>query len=174
MNPLQRALIEKAGNDHGFEYVLPSNEEDVHLASALHRVQGRIVSEESGFDLMFPLAGSHLLPIELARTLLAAAMPGVGFVAAALGVLGIILRRTAEFDAWYARAYGPAATSCATLANTASGAGSWRCGISCRHPTWQSDRRLHHVDSFTNQKLQGVARYGSNTSGTPDRDFRHQ
>ncbi len=106
MNLLQRAPIEKAGNDHGFEYVLPSNEEDVYLASALHRVQVRIVPEDSGFELMFPLAGSHLLPIELARTLPTAAVLGEGFVAADLEALGIVLRRAAELDAWYARAYG--------------------------------------------------------------------
>ncbi len=96
MNPLQRALIEKAGNDHGFEYVLPSDEKGVHLASALHRVQVRIVSEESGFVLMFPSTGSHLLPIELARTLPTTAVSGEGFVAADLEVLGILLRRAAE------------------------------------------------------------------------------
>ncbi len=42
-----------------------------------------------------------------ARTLPAAAVPGVSFVAAALEVLGIVRHRTAELDAWYARAYGP-------------------------------------------------------------------
>jgi len=31
----------------------------------------------------------------------------VGVVAAALGVLGIVLHCAAELDAWYARAYGP-------------------------------------------------------------------
>jgi hypothetical protein len=36
----------------------------------------------------------------------AAAVPGVGFVAADLEALGIVLRHTAELDAWYARAYG--------------------------------------------------------------------
>lgn len=76
MNPLQRALIEKAGNDHGFEYVLPGDEDGVNLASALHRAQARIVSKESGFELTFPSAGSSLLPIELARTLPTAAVPG--------------------------------------------------------------------------------------------------
>ena len=34
MNPLQRALIEKAGHDNGFEYVLPGDAQHVALASA--------------------------------------------------------------------------------------------------------------------------------------------
>lgn len=96
MNPLQRTLIEKAGTDHGFEYVLPGDEDGVNLASALHRAQVRILPEESGFALMFPSTGSHLLPIELARTLPTAAMPGEGFVADDLEALGIVLRRAAE------------------------------------------------------------------------------
>jgi hypothetical protein len=95
MNPLQRTLIEKAGNDHGFEYVLPGNEDSVCLASALHRTQVCIVLEESGFELTFPSAGSNLLSIELTRTL-PTAMSGEGFVAADLEALGIVLRRAAE------------------------------------------------------------------------------
>ncbi len=106
MNPLQRALIEKAGNDHGFEYVLLGDEEGVHLASALHRAQVRVVPEESRFALMFPSAGFRLLSIELAKTLPTAAMPGDRFIAADLEALGIVLRRTSEFGAWYTRTYG--------------------------------------------------------------------
>ncbi len=96
MNPLPHALIEKASNDHGFEYVLPSDEDDVYLASALHRAQVRIVSEESGFALTFPSAGFRLLPIELARTLPTAVVPSDRFVAVDLEALGIVLRRAAE------------------------------------------------------------------------------
>ncbi len=106
MNLLQRTLIEKAGNEHGFEYVPPGDEDGVHLASALRRVQVRIVSEESGVALMFPPAGFRLLPIELAGTLPAAAMPGDRFIAADLEALGIVLRRATKLDTWYARAYG--------------------------------------------------------------------
>ena len=34
MHPLHRALIEKAGHDNGFEYVLPGDAQHVALASA--------------------------------------------------------------------------------------------------------------------------------------------
>ena len=36
MSPLKRALIEKAGHDHGFEHVLPSHSSVVSLGSARH------------------------------------------------------------------------------------------------------------------------------------------
>jgi hypothetical protein len=36
MTPLKRALIEKAGHDHGFEHVLPSSSSVLNLGSARH------------------------------------------------------------------------------------------------------------------------------------------
>jgi putative restriction endonuclease len=36
MTPLKRALIEKAGHDHGFEHVLPSSASAVNMGSARH------------------------------------------------------------------------------------------------------------------------------------------
>ena len=36
MNPLQRTLIEKTGNDNGFEHVVVSDVSGVTLASARH------------------------------------------------------------------------------------------------------------------------------------------
>ena len=36
MNPLQRTLIEKAGHDNGFEYVLPGDAQHVALAGQRH------------------------------------------------------------------------------------------------------------------------------------------
>ena len=41
MNPLQRALIEKAGHDNGFEYVLPGDAQHVVLASSRHPAPSR-------------------------------------------------------------------------------------------------------------------------------------
>jgi len=67
MNPLQHALIEKAGYDHGFEYVLPGTEDAVHLESARHNAQVRIVPTDRGFDLAFFSVGQAQLIAELAR-----------------------------------------------------------------------------------------------------------
>lgn len=44
MNSLQRALIEKAGHDNGFEHAA-SNDTRIILASARHRAQIEIASE---------------------------------------------------------------------------------------------------------------------------------
>ena len=43
MNTLERALIEKAGYEHGWEYVIESQETSAVLASARHRAQVRIM-----------------------------------------------------------------------------------------------------------------------------------
>ena len=51
MNPLQRALIDKAGHDHGFEYVLRADDDAVHLASARHRAQIRVVQQDGLYNL---------------------------------------------------------------------------------------------------------------------------
>ena len=47
MNSLQRTLIEKVGNEYGFEYVLKETTESVTLASARHRAE-MLVSLKSG------------------------------------------------------------------------------------------------------------------------------
>lgn len=96
MNLLQRALIEKAGHDHGFEYVLPDDARGVGLASALHRTQVSVAPLEYGFELVFSGAGPDLLQAELARTFPAFASSDGGFVAINHGDLALILRRAAE------------------------------------------------------------------------------
>lgn len=48
MNLLQRALIEKAGNDNGFEHVLESDGDTVLLASARHQSRAAVVLEPRG------------------------------------------------------------------------------------------------------------------------------
>jgi hypothetical protein len=96
MNLLQRALIEKAGHDHGFEYVLPSADGAAHLASALHRAQVRIVASEGRFELTVVSAGSGLLQSELARSFPSALLPGNGFVAVGQDGLAALLRRVAD------------------------------------------------------------------------------
>lgn len=95
MNPLQRALIEKAGHDHGFEYVLAGDDYTVHLASALHRAQATVAAREHDFVLTFSAMVSGLLNAELARTFPASALPDGSFVASNHGDLALILRRAA-------------------------------------------------------------------------------
>lgn len=67
MNPLQRALIEKAGHDNGFEYVLPGDAQHAALASALHPARVRVTVAGPGFEVRID-SGSATLTQELART----------------------------------------------------------------------------------------------------------
>lgn len=46
MNPMQRALVEKAGHDTGFEYVLPGHAQHVALVSARRLARGRWASAQ--------------------------------------------------------------------------------------------------------------------------------
>lgn len=96
MNPLQRALIEKAGHDHGFEYVIAVGEDYVRLASARHPAQVSVAYEPNLFGLTFTSAASALLQSELTRT-----FPGLhrsegSFVAPDMDALAGLLRRAAE------------------------------------------------------------------------------
>jgi hypothetical protein len=67
MNPLQRALIEKAGHDNGFEYVLPGDAQQVALASAQHPARVTVTVSGTGFEVDID-SGSATLAQELART----------------------------------------------------------------------------------------------------------
>lgn len=67
MNPLQRALIEKAGHDNGFEHVLPADQHSVALASARHPAQVQVTMSALGFAVCIK-SGSATLAQELART----------------------------------------------------------------------------------------------------------
>lgn len=95
MNPLQRALIEKVGHDHGFEYVLAGDNHTVRLASALHRVQAAVDAQGDGFELTFSTKAPGLLNAELARTFPAAALPDCHFAASTHTDLALLLRRAA-------------------------------------------------------------------------------
>ena len=66
MNPLQRAIIEKAGHDNGFEYVLPGDAQHVALASALHPARVCVAVAGQGFEVGID-TGSATLAQELAR-----------------------------------------------------------------------------------------------------------
>ena len=67
MHPLQRALIEKAGHDNGFEYVLSGDAEHATLASARHLARVRVAVIGQGYEVGID-SGSATLAQELART----------------------------------------------------------------------------------------------------------
>ena len=67
MHPLQRALIEKAGHDNGFEYVLSGDAEHATLASARHPARVRVAVIGQGYEVGID-SGSATLAQELART----------------------------------------------------------------------------------------------------------
>ena len=66
MNPLQRSLIEKYGNDNGFEHVLSSDAQGVLLASARHPTRVLVSSENGDYQVCFQVTPTTLLP-ELQR-----------------------------------------------------------------------------------------------------------
>jgi hypothetical protein len=96
-NPLQRALIEKAGHDNGFEHVLAAAEA-ITLASARHRTRAVIfVSPVDGFDAHFQSASPALLP-ELRRGFAHYAAGSTSFHTATLADLALLLRRAASLS----------------------------------------------------------------------------
>ena len=97
MNPLQRALIEKAGHDNGFEYVLPSGGMGVDLGSARYPAKVTVTASEDGF-LGAIQSGSATLAQELARTFPVSDVSAPGFVLATEAVLARWLRRAAALS----------------------------------------------------------------------------
>lgn len=97
MNPLQRALIEKAGHDNGFEHVLPIDGPQVGLGSARHPAQVTVTASEDGFRVTIK-SGAATLAQELARTYLLAANAGQGFVLPSEAALAQWLRRAAALS----------------------------------------------------------------------------
>lgn len=67
MNPLQRTLIEKAGNENGFEHVVASEARRVTLASARHPNRALICLENGIYRVSFQAEFQTLLP-ELQRS----------------------------------------------------------------------------------------------------------
>jgi hypothetical protein len=61
MNSLQRALIEKAGHDSGFEHVVESNDARVVLASARHRARVEIADGRKAWRVVFGSVQAMLL-----------------------------------------------------------------------------------------------------------------
>lgn len=92
MNPLQRALIEKLGHDHGFEHVLVSDAGEVVLASARHATSARVKVSPSGGYLLHLLADTPALLPEMNRTF-GQQSAVTGFVANSEADLAALLRR---------------------------------------------------------------------------------
>jgi putative restriction endonuclease len=67
VNPLQRTLIEKIGNDNGFEHVLASEASGVTLASARHANRALVDLEGGAYQVSFQAVSSSFLP-ELQRS----------------------------------------------------------------------------------------------------------
>lgn len=97
MNYLQRALIEKAGHDNGFENVLPSGGSGVELGSARHPAKVTVTASEDGFWGAI-LSGSATLAQELKRTFPEPGAPAQGFDLATEAILARWLRRAAALS----------------------------------------------------------------------------
>lgn len=97
MNVLERALVEKAGREHGWENVVESIEVRVVLASARHRGRATITAPSGGgeWQVTFPVGR---LVRELARSLPGLAHGGGGFDAPDIDALAALLRRAAELS----------------------------------------------------------------------------
>lgn len=96
MNPLQRALIEKLGNDNGFEHVVASDASGVTLASARHANRALVGLEGDAYQVRFQTSSSLLLP-ELERSF-PATLDAEVFRVATEGNLAALLRRAASLS----------------------------------------------------------------------------
>ena len=94
MNPLHRALIEKAGHDHGFEHVVSSGPDGVVLASARHAATAQVVDRPAGGYLLYLRAETPALLSEMRRSFAPQAQAD-GFAAGTVASLASMLRRAA-------------------------------------------------------------------------------
>ncbi len=94
MNPLQRSLIEKCGNDNGFEHVLTSELNEVMLASARHPSCARVNLASGAYQIRFQVASPSLLP-ELSRSFPQSDKSSGQFSAPNEAALAALLRRAA-------------------------------------------------------------------------------
>ena len=97
MNPLQRTLIEKTGNDNGFEHVVASDVRGVILASARHANRAWVDLDSGVYHLRFQTASLSLLP-ELQRSFPAAAVEADAFKITTEASLAALLRRAASLS----------------------------------------------------------------------------
>ncbi|WON72916.1 HNH endonuclease [Nitrosospira sp. Is2] len=94
-NPLQLALIEKCGNDNGFEYVLASAADGVILASACHSSRASVSIENDAYQVHFQSA-STTLRAELGRSFPHSGGGADKFTARSEAALAALLRRAAS------------------------------------------------------------------------------
>lgn len=95
MNPLQRTLIEKSGNDNGFEHVVASDVSGVTLASARHANRALVGLDSGAYHVRFETGSQSLLP-ELQRSF--PAKVADAFRAATEADLAALLRRAASLS----------------------------------------------------------------------------
>lgn len=97
MNPLQRSLIEKCGNDNGFEHVLTSTMNAVMLASARHPSRATIELVSDTYQIWFQTVSPSLMP-ELCRSFPHSRKSSGEFSALNEAVLAALLRRAAALS----------------------------------------------------------------------------
>jgi predicted restriction endonuclease len=97
MNPLQRAIIEKSGNDNGFEHMLASEVNGVTLASARHPTRVLVGLENGAYQVRFQATSPTLLP-ELQRSFPQTGVESSGFTLATEAALAALLRRAASLS----------------------------------------------------------------------------
>lgn len=97
VNALQRALIEKAGHDNGFEHVLPADGSVVVLASARHRSRVMVTPVVGDFEVRL-LHASPALVAELLRSFQPWADADGVFRVSTLADLAALLRRAASLS----------------------------------------------------------------------------
>jgi hypothetical protein len=98
MNALQRALVEKAGHDNGWEVTLAKSADSVTLGSSQHEGTVRVSCPVDGlsFECLFP---DQIARSELTRSFPALAQPDGSFLVASSGdVLPRLLQRAAQLQ----------------------------------------------------------------------------
>ncbi|WP_338848779.1 HNH endonuclease [Massilia sp. W12] len=96
MNPLQRTLLEKIGNDNGFEHIMASAPDGVMLASARHPNRVLLTLKHGAYHAIFHTNSVSLLP-ELQRNF-AAQYEAQSFRLASEAALAGLLRRAASLS----------------------------------------------------------------------------
>lgn len=94
MTSLKRALIEKAGHDHGFEHTVSETSTAVTLGSARHPAKAEVSCAQQGYAMAL-VQGPATLPSELARSFADWPRAGDTYVAATDAQLAQWLHRAA-------------------------------------------------------------------------------
>jgi hypothetical protein len=92
MTPIKRALIEKAGHDHGFEQTVSATGSALTLGSARHPAKAEVSWAQQGYAMAL-MQGPATLPSELARSVADWPRAGDAYVANSDGQLAQWLRR---------------------------------------------------------------------------------